>query len=212
MDTVREAPSPEVRRTDIMPDPLIDLLDSGSLRVGAYGVVAVLAVWWGIRERRGVAALGVDWWPTYWFLSASVLVMMGVARAGAVGDLVGDIGREQARSSGWYDARRTFQAIGVVAVAVVWAIGVIVAIWRVPPRRRRYLPHVVAFSTVIAFAAVRIVSLHHLDAVLYRRDIGGVRIVAILELSLLASTVVAAFVTSRFPGRHSPEPTISAPA
>ena len=184
-----------------MPATVIDVLDSGSLRVGAYGAVALLAVWWGVRERRWVAARTLEWWPTYWFLSAALLVTMGVARAGALGDLVSEIGREQARSSGWYETRRTLQVIAVVVVAVVWAIGVIVAIWRVPPRRRRYLPHVVALSTVIAFAAVRIVSLHHIDVVLYRRDLGGIRIVAIVELTLLAITALTAVVTSRFPGR-----------
>jgi hypothetical protein len=184
-----------------MQDQLIDVLDSGWLRVGAYAVVAAQATLWGFRERRWVVARGFDWWPTYWFLSAIMLVTMGVARAGALGDLVSEIGRDQARSSGWYESRRTLQAAAVVVVAIVWAIGVLVAIWRVPPRRRRYLPHVLALSTVIAFAAVRIVSLHHVDTVLYRRDIGGVRIVAIAELTLLAVTLLAALTTSRFPPR-----------
>ena len=41
------------------------------------------------------------------------------------------------------------------------------------------------------FAAVRVVSLHHIDALLYRRDILGLRIVSLVELSLLGATIAS---------------------
>lgn len=189
---------------------MAEFLDSSALRVATYGVVALLAAWWGVRERRWITAHGVDWWPFYWFLSAILLAVMGVGRAGALGDLVSEFGREQARSEGWYDTRRTFQTIVVVAVAAVWMIGVAVAVLRVPPRRRRYLAHIVVFSAIIAFAAIRLVSLHQVDAVLYRRDIGGVRIVSILELVMLIAATVVMITTARFSPdanpTESPEP------
>jgi hypothetical protein len=175
---------------------MAEFIDSGALRVATYGVVALLAAWWGVRERREIAATGVDWWPFYWFLSASLLVVMGIGRV--VGDLVADFGRDQARSGGWYEARRALQAV-VIAVALVWFVGVAVAVLRVPPRRRRYLPHIVALSTLIAFAAIRLVSLHQVDTVLYRRDVAGVRIVAIADLFMLAATALVMITTARFP-------------
>ena len=187
-------------------DPLIDTLDSSWLRICAYVIVAAQAIWWWLRERRGMASHGLDWWPTYWFVSALVLLTMAVARAGAIGDLLAELGRDQARASGWYDSRRSLQALAVIIVAGVWTIGVVVSIWRVPPRRRRYLPHVIALSTVIAFAAIRIVSLHHLDALLYRRDIYGVRLVAVTELTLLGLTLAAAFaIRHTFQTQDAPE-------
>lgn len=188
---------------------MAEFLDSNALRVVAYGVVALLAAWWGVRERRTIAARHVDWWPFYWFLSAALLVVMGAGRVGGLGDLVSDFGREQARSGGWYDTRRTMQAAAVITVAVVWLIGVAVAILRVPPRRRRYLPHVVVLSTIIAFAAIRLVSLHQVDSVLYRRDFAGVRIVSIAELFMLTAATVVMIATARFP--HDPEPAARAP-
>lgn len=184
---------------------MVDLLDSNALRVVAYGLVALLAVSWGVRERRWIAVHHVDWWPFYWFMSAALLVVIGVGRAGALGDLISEIGREQARSNGWYDTRRSLQAAVVIAVAVVWFLGVAVAVLRVPPRRRRYLPHVILLSTIIAFAAIRLVSLHQIDTVLYRRDVAGVRIVALVELSLLAATALVTVTTARFP-RNSAAP------
>ncbi len=183
---------------------MADFIDSSALRVATYGVVALLAAWWGVRERRGIAAHGVDWWPFYWFLSASLVAVMGIGRIGGLGDLVSEFGREQARSGGWYETRRTVQAAVVIVVAVVWLVGVTVAVLRVPPRRRRYLPHIVAFSTLIAFAAIRLVSLHQVDTVLYRRDVAGVRIVAIVELLLLVATTLVMIATARFPSDPQP--------
>ncbi|TFH17352.1 MAG: hypothetical protein E4H05_06375 [Acidimicrobiales bacterium] len=188
---------------------MVDLLDSNAFRVAVYVLVALLSLWWGVRERRWVTTHAVDWWPFYWFMSAALLGAMGIARASAFGDVLGEIGREQARSGGWYDTRRTMQAVLVIGVAVVWLLGVAVAVLRVPPRRRRYLPHVILLSTILAFAAIRLVSLHQVDTVLYRRDVAGVRIVALVELGLLAANVVVMLTTARFP-RDSPERPVDA--
>jgi hypothetical protein len=181
---------------------MADLLDSNALRVVAYGLVALLSVWWGVRERT---VHNTDWLPFYWFMSAAVLVAIGVGRASAFGDLLGEIGREQARSSGWYDTRRTAQAGFVIGVTIFWLLSVILTVLRVPPRRRRYLPHVILLSAIIAFATIRLVSLHQIDTVLYRRDLAGVRIVALGELGLLGVTALVTVTTARFP-RGSPTP------
>jgi len=178
---------------------LIDVVDSGNLRIGLYVVVACGALWWGVRERRRMKIERHDWWPTYWYTSAVLLATMAVGRAGSIGDLIGEAGRDQALDGGWYDTRRAIQSGVVLAVAIVWAIGVVVAIWRVPPRRRRYLPHALTVSALFAFAAIRIVSLHHIDSLLYRRDIADVRIVTWIEVSLLVATVIAAVVWARIP-------------
>ncbi len=187
-----------------MLDTVTQMLDSGRTRVVAYLVAAALSLVWYRRERRAIERAGLgghaptDWWPTYWLLTALVLATMGVGRAGALGDAFAELGREQARSSGWYERRRGVQVAAVVTVTIGWVIGVLVAIWRVPPRRRRYLPNVVAISSVAAFAAVRLISLHHIDTVLYRRDLGGIRIVAIAELFLLAMAAATILVVRRF--------------
>lgn len=170
---------------------IADTLDSGVLRDVGYLTAATCA---GVRyslEQRVREPRPLASWPVYWLLSALLLAFLGLSRATSFGGLVADLGRQQARSEGWYDARRTVQAVAVVAVAAVWLIGVIVAVWRVPPRRRRYLPSVIAISALAAFAAVRVVSLHHIDTILYRRGIGDVRFVAIIETALLLLTIAA---------------------
>jgi hypothetical protein len=196
----------------------LEFLDTDVARSLAYGLAGGLALVWYVRERRG----GVpEHWPRYWLLSALVLVTMGITRLGGVGELFSELGREQARSSGWYEDRRGLQAFVVAAVAGVWFVSVLVAIWRVPPRRR-YLPHAVVVSAVAAFAFVRLVSLHQIDGLLYRRDVAGARVVALVEVMLLACVVPATLGWARFPsratpagrgpGRSGPEASVSRPA
>lgn len=183
---------------------MTDVVDSSALRVVAYAGAALLAAVWGVREHRTMASRELDWWPRYWFMSSLLLVVLAAARASALGDLIGELGRDQARTSGWYDIRRTVQAAAVVVVAAVWTAGVFVAVIRVPPRRRRYLPHVIALSAIVAFAAIRLVSLHQVDTVLYRRELGDVRVVAIVELALIGCSIVLMAATARFPPHGRP--------
>ena len=183
---------------------VVDVIDSGTTRAVGYLVVAALA---GIRfvlERRAPRPRPAASWPTYWVLSALLLAFLGLSRATSLGGLIAEVGREQARTEGWYDARRTFQAAAATIVTSVWLIGVVVAIWRVPPRRRRYLPSVVTISALVAFAAIRVVSLHHIDTLIYRRGIGGIRFVAVIELGLLAATFLAVVLVPRLgqPSTH----------
>jgi hypothetical protein len=160
-------------------------LDSGWLRVLGYGVVAIACVVAGVVEQRRTPR-GPELWPAFWFSTAVVLALMGLARAGDFGDLIAGVGRREAEEHGWYEVRRSYQAAAIGIVASIWAMVVIVAVWRVPERRRRYLPAAVVVVTLVCFAAARMISLHQVDSLLYRRDVAGVRVVAVIELALLA--------------------------
>ncbi len=175
---------------------MAEILDSNAVRVLAYLVAGIvcLPVWW--RERVQRREERRDLWPLFWLLSAALLLVLAVGRIG-LGDLLSDLGRRTAREEGWYQTRRGLQAAVVGSVAAIWGIAVIVAIWRVPERRRRYLPAAVVLSGLVCFAAIRLVSLHHIDTLLYRRDIGGVRIVAVVEIIGVALFLVTVFLSQR---------------
>jgi hypothetical protein len=74
---------------------------------------------------------------------------------------------------------------------------VLTAIWRVPERRRRYLPMIVVVLTIGFYAAIRIVSLHQIDAVLHRPKAAGMRYATIIEYSLLFVAAACAIWTPR---------------
>jgi hypothetical protein len=59
---------------------------------------------------------------------------------------------------------------------------VVVALWRAPERRRRYLPVALVVFTLMCYAGMRLVSLHQIDALLYHRELAGLKIDTVLEL------------------------------
>lgn len=164
--------------------------DSNSVRVAGYVVVAMLMLVARTRERRRVGDdNGV--WPAFWIVTCAFLLAMAVGRAVDAGDLVSSLGRSAAEERGWYTSRRPVQAAVVGGVGLVWLVVVSVALWRTPERRRRYLPVGLMVVTLAAFAAVRVVSLHQVDSLLYRTHVAGVRIATLAELVLLAVTALA---------------------
>jgi uncharacterized membrane protein (DUF485 family) len=165
-------------------------LDSTALAVCLYALAGATALLLGVIEQRRGARTDPRLWPTFWFVTGGLLLTMALGRASDVSDLLTDIGREQARSGGWYEVRRSLQAWVIGAVAAVWAVTVAVAVWRVPERRRRYLPTAIAVFTLVCFIGIRLISLHHVDAVLHNREIGGVTIGAVIEVGLLLMVVV----------------------
>ena len=177
-------------------------LDSPALAVVLYVLGGTTAVLLGVVERRRSGAADPHLWPTFWFATGALLLVMAAGRASNVSDLLTDIGRGRARSGGWYDGRRSLQAWVIGAVAAVWFVTVAVAVWRVPERRRRYLPPAIVVFTLICFIGVRLISLHQLDALLHNRDVRGVTIGGIVEVGLLL--LVLAVSAWRFP-RSNPE-------
>jgi hypothetical protein len=93
----------------------------------------------------------------------------------------------------------------VAVVGAAWLVSVLVSIWRIPERRRRYLPMTVVVLTVGAYVAVRTVSLHQIDSLLYRTEVADLRVGTLLEYVLLA---VAGTITCRAPApsavQHTP--------
>jgi hypothetical protein len=170
----------------------VSWLDSDTWRVGAYLLVAALSVVAGLRDRR-LARANPDLWPTFWFITAALFLAMGVGRMGHVAEFVADLGRRQAAAAGWYDNRRTYQAMVVGSVAATWLVVVVVSLWRVPERRRRYLPMALLSFTIVCFAGIRMVSLHHIDSLLYEVSIAGARFNAWIEAALLLAAIALTF-------------------
>lgn len=186
-----------------------DVLNSNGLRVLFY-VLAAGACWIaGRRERTFLLTSTLDLWPRFWTLSAVLLLVMAFGRLTDAAGLLTQLVRNEALTSGWYEARRPLQAALVGSVAVGWFSSVATAIWRVPERRRRYLPTAVFVFSLVCFAAVRTISFHYADAILYNNPIAGVRIGSIIELLFGGCVIVAGVIRFAAPQRRAlPRPAV----
>jgi hypothetical protein len=167
--------------------------DTNLLRVGGYLVVAALC-FMALRHENPDSAGS---WPPFWIVTGGLFVVMAIGRAGDVAEIVTDAMRDRAVEGGWYESRRRFQGLIVAALGLTWFILVITACWRVPARRRMYLPMIVVVLTIGFYAAVRIVSLHQIDGLLHRRGVLGVRYGTIVELALLFLAAACTMWTAR---------------
>ncbi len=162
---------------------MLAVLDSNWWQVGGYLVVVAFTVRAGRRDRRQLQPGDTDdLWPTFWVVTAVLFAAMAIGHAGGLGDSIADLGRRGARSDGWYDTRRTIQSVAVGFVGAGWAVVTLFAIWRFPQRRRRYLPMTIVAFSLVCFAAIRVVSLHQIDSLLYRREILGAQVGGLAEL------------------------------
>jgi hypothetical protein len=169
-------------------------MDPDLLRLVAYGLAAVACLQVGLRERSeppGRRPAGR--WPAFLFMTAAVLLVMAAGATGHVDDWLTEIGRRRAYADGWYEQRRDLQALLVGSVGAIWFFVTVIAIWRVPERRRRYLASALVVFTLMCLAGVRLTSLHQIDALLVSRQIAGMRIGLALEMALLALLVVTTY-------------------
>ncbi len=182
---------------------MAEILDADWFRAAAFSAATLAAITAWRREsvrldRIGPAGRRVMW-PTFWLLLGAVYASMAVALASDLAGRLGGLGREVARNDDWYDSRRPLQAAVVAAIGIVWLAVVVVGVWRVPERRRAYLPSALLCTTLACFAIVRIVSLHQVDTVVARTTIEGVPVGTVIELAGLAIAVVLATVSARRP-------------
>jgi hypothetical protein len=171
---------------------VITLVNSNGLRTIGYLLAAAAAFVAGLREHRSRtvdnAAL-----PAFWFVAGAILLAMAIARGTDIGGFLADAGRSSARAGGWYNRRRRFQANLVAALGATLVVATAVAARWVPAKRRRYLPEAFIVLALAIFAGVRLVSLHQVDALLYRRRVEGVKLDALIELAGLAVAIVVPF-------------------
>jgi hypothetical protein len=167
--------------------------DTNWLRICGYALVAVLC--FAAARREDPEQPGS--WPPFWVLTGALFIVMALGRAGDIADLMTDTLRQRAVDEGWYESRRRVQGLVVAGLGFAWLIAVLVAVWRVPERRRRYLPMIVVVLTVGFYAAIRIVSLHQIDALLYRRRTLGLRHATLIEYILLIVAAACAIWTPR---------------
>ncbi len=170
---------------------LVNLLNSESLSISLYLIAAILCVRGEYRERRMKLTSATVIWPWFWAAVGGLLVLMALARVGHVGGRLYFFGRREAEAGGWYGSRRPLQALVVAVLAVIALAITVVGGRRIGAEHRRYAPTLIVLLGLVLFSVVRVISLHQIDSVLYRRPIDRVRLGPVLDLSLILALIAA---------------------
>lgn len=161
----------------------LEELNGNGLRVAAYLVAAALAFLAVSREARTsdrsrrLAAC--------WLILGLTMVGLGLARVIDFGPWLTGFGRHQARIEGWYDDRREVQYWTVWGVVAATALASLLVLLAAPRETRPALPASLCLLALGGFVAVRAISFHNVDAVLYRYHYRGLLLNTACELGLV---------------------------
>jgi hypothetical protein len=168
------------------------LLNDKTLRVAAYWLAAALALGAALVARRGPRRAGFIV-PAFWFAAALIVGVLALSRQVDLASQLAATGRQVFRTEGWYPDRRPVQEATVLAVlGIAGLVGVAGMVLMLVRRHAQIIPGFVTLLGLGTFLAVRAISLHDIDALLYRRALGHVQINALAELGAVVAVASAA--------------------
>jgi hypothetical protein len=167
----------------------------GWFTVFAYlaATIACGAVWQADREsfRRGKLAS-----PTFWMILTGLLLFLGINKQLDLQTLLNDVGRRAAKAQGWYQNRRIYQVIFIVAVVAVGLFAIGVFSWVARNQWKRNFVALLGTVFLYVFVLTRASSIHHVDVML-RWEFLSWRWNWILELGGIAVVGLGAFIAWR---------------
>jgi len=117
----------------------------------------------------------------FWWSLAVALLLLGVNKQLDLQFWLTAVGRQLARTHGWYSRRRTVQIWFVAGVATAGLFLAMLAGWTMRRWWRETWLALLGLAILIAFVVIRAASIHHVDEML-RLELAGLRFTRILEL------------------------------
>lgn len=169
----------------------------------SYFVAAGLCIWAGRREKEQSIGRARRWLsPLFWFILGGLMIALGFNKQLDLQSDLTELGREAARSGGWYENRRFVQGVFVVVfgTAIVAAVGG--AIWYLRELWLRYRLAFIGIIYLCGFVIIRAASFHHVDTFLYH--IPGVKYLVNTFLELGGTILIgyAAWQSTRPPKKQ----------
>jgi hypothetical protein len=160
----------------------------------AYGLAILSGATAALRSRRSAPQ------RPFWLMLTLVLLVLAALKLLEAQSLLAGEGRELARETGWYGSRRIAQA-AIVGFICLGSLG-LYTLAALGFKDARYLVALTFVFALCAFVAVRGISLHQLDSVLYREQIVGIQLHRILEplLTLCVGASALLFIAGRDAG------------
>lgn len=177
----------------------LDFLNHNYVRVAFYLIAAGACSAASIAEsRRGDRGR----WPWVWAGITTAVLIFGLGRELEFGHWITDRGREFAQAQGWYNERRPFQRLADVVVGLggLAALALLASFsWR---NWRSHTAAVFVLVLMAVFIAIRAISYHYTDAVLYRERWHGVELSAAIEVALTLLLTATALSSLAGRARH----------
>ena len=161
----------------------------GWITVAAYAFAAFTCVLAAIRTGRSPGTARGS--RALWSLVALLMAFLCVNKQLDLQSLLTDIGRVLAWRQGWYEDRREFQKLFIIALLGFSLASAAFLLLRCHAFWKRHLLLAVGLVFLGTFIAVRAVSFHHFDSFL-KWSPGGVRMNWLLELSGIAIVWISA--------------------
>ncbi len=137
----------------------------------------------------------------FWICAALLMAALGANKQLDLQTLLTVTGRCLARAQGWYDERGEVQTAFVGAVAVIAVIATLTVAVVMRRHLGRLWPALLGLTAILAYVAVRAASFHHVDQLLYRPAVAGIRADPVLELAGAALIGINAAARGRRGGR-----------
>ncbi|HKQ40183.1 MAG TPA: hypothetical protein VJ063_19075 [Verrucomicrobiae bacterium] len=163
----------------------------GWFTVVAYLVAALLCWIDAMRTRVGDRRAYV-----FWLTFAAFMVALGINKQLDLQSLFTVVFKQFAKSTGWYEDRRVFQAIFIAVMAFFGlAFAALAWVWtsRTLPEHRVAL---LGGIFLVSFIVIRAASFHHIDQIL-GKELAFFRINHVLELGGIACVALGALKVRR---------------
>lgn len=167
---------------------------------GLYGFVMLACMVAAVTARQYRQGAGHAW---TWAALALLFALLMAVRLGGVEEWVRAALREGLRADGGYGDRRKFQAPVAAAILVVSSLGILAFLYRATRnlagrRNMARLVAVLAALVMLFLIALRMASLHAIDALLY----GAIKLNWVIDIGASVITIVAAIYYARLVRRY----------
>ena len=164
----------------------------GWVTVVAYFFVAVLCLKAAFTPNINESSNTKNSIKTFWLLLSFFLIALGINKQLDFQTLLTQIGRDLAKSQGWYEYRRIFQLVFIIEIGLVG----IVALTAFNKTYRNTCSSIKTALTgciiLFVFILMRASSFHHID-ILINIKLAGIKMNWILELGGLAVIGIAGY-------------------
>ena len=158
---------------------------TGWLTVAAYLIASLLCSVYALRIDRVSSPHRFDGQRTLWWSLAVILLLLAINKQLDLQSWFTQVGKEMARSQGWYLQRRTFQMWFIAGGATAGLILFMLAGWAMRHVWRQQWLALFGILFLIGFIGIRATSFHHVDTML-GWHLAGFRMNWILELGGIA--------------------------